>query len=267
MGEERGARKFMSAGAILHQPFTRRGQVEHNPPEPAAMPFPAAFLSILAAAAAPSAVVVTGYGWAPFISPMGEPFRSHSATDDTLGDWFRQADRNHDGVLTVDEMQADADRFFATLDTDHNGEIDPDELVHYEWQVAPEIQVNTKRRRARGEAASAASEAETPGVYDDKERRLERHGDSGPQGAARYTLLNVPEPVAAADADLNRGISKQEFRQAAIDRFNLLDKPRAGRLGLEQLRGLLPPPPGKERTKSSKDAADTRIGQPLPPGS
>jgi Ca2+-binding EF-hand superfamily protein len=193
---------------------------------------------------------------------MGEPFRSHSATDDTLGDWFRQADRNHDGVLTVDEMEADADRFFRTLDTDHNGEIDPDELVHYEWQVAPEIQVNTKRRRARGEQASSLDEENKKAS-----RAARQRADNGPQGAARYTLLNLPEPVAAADADLNRGISREEFRQAAIERFNLLDKAHAGRLGLEQLRALLPPPPGKGKQKRSKDAADTRIGQPLPPGS
>ena len=30
------------------------------------------------------------------------------------------------GSLTADEMQADADRFFATLDTNRDGEIDPD---------------------------------------------------------------------------------------------------------------------------------------------
>ena len=42
---------------------------------------------------------------APFISPMGEPFRARQG-DDALADWFAQADRNHDGCLTVDEMQA-----------------------------------------------------------------------------------------------------------------------------------------------------------------
>ena len=33
-------------------------------------------------------ITVTGHAWAPFISPMGEPFRAHSPTDDTLADWF-----------------------------------------------------------------------------------------------------------------------------------------------------------------------------------
>ena len=63
-------------------------------------------LLILAAACAgrsPSTPInVTGHAWAPFISPMGEPFRARTATDDTLADWFYQADRNHDGYLTAD---------------------------------------------------------------------------------------------------------------------------------------------------------------------
>ncbi len=70
---------------------------------------------------------------------MGEPFRASGRDDDTLADWFRQADRNHDGQLTLEEMQADADRFFALLDVNHDGEIDPDEITRYETVVAPEI--------------------------------------------------------------------------------------------------------------------------------
>ena len=91
-------------------------------------------LIFLAAAAAPDnrPVVVTGHQWAPFISPMGEPFRARTATDDTLADWFYKADSNRDGILTAAEMQADAERFFATLDTNHDGQIDPDELSNYE---------------------------------------------------------------------------------------------------------------------------------------
>jgi len=55
-----------------------------------------------------SPITVTRHQWAPFISPMGEPFRARTPTDDTLADWFAKADRNHDGVLTANEMVADA---------------------------------------------------------------------------------------------------------------------------------------------------------------
>ena len=39
-----------------------------------------------------------------FISPMGEPFYGRTVGEDGLAVWFAQADRNHDGMITVDEM-------------------------------------------------------------------------------------------------------------------------------------------------------------------
>src|SRR6185369_7859184 len=92
------------------------------------------------AAASPPAPATSSRHWTRmFISPMGEPFRPKSRDDDTLADWFAQADKNHDGRLTLDEMQADAERFFGTLDLSHDGEIDPDDITHYEQVVAPEV--------------------------------------------------------------------------------------------------------------------------------
>src|SRR4051794_30587555 len=94
------------------------------------MPIPALLMILASAIQAQAApehpIVVTGRGGPPFISPMGEPFRARTTGEDTLADWFRQADRSHDGFLTLDEMQADADRFFAKLDVDHNGDIEPE---------------------------------------------------------------------------------------------------------------------------------------------
>ena len=227
-----------------------------------AMSISALLLPILAAAAQPGqqAITVVGHAWAPFISPMGEPFVPKAEGENTLATWFRQADRNRDGALTPAEIQADAERFFTVLDTDHNGEIDPDELAHYEWQVAPEIQVNSRMRLERGQRPDPKQAAE--------ERRSRRRGDdsSGPQGAARYALLNIPQPVAAADLDLNRGVSLAEFRQAAADRFGLLDTAHRGALGLDQLEALRTAKLTGRQDKRTKDAPDTRVGVPLPPG-
>ena len=231
-----------------------------------------AMIALLAAAtqAAPP-ITVTGRAWAPFISPMGEPFRAKSKADNTLALWFVQADRNHDGMLTADEMQADAGRFFARLDTDHNGAIEPEELVRYEWELAPEIQVNSRWRRPPGQPAATVRQSEA------ERKRIKRgHGESDGllaglndplQGAARYALLNMPEPVAAADADFNRAITLTEFRQAALERFRLLDKAGQGRITLAELQALVPPPPkGKKRARRKDDEPDARVGVPLPPG-
>ena len=231
------------------------------------MLLPALILPLLAATAQSVPITVTGHAWAPFISPMGEPFRARSPADDTLARWFRQADRNRDGMLTVDEMQADADRFFATLDADHNGEIEPEELIHYEWEIAPDIQVMSKRRPAPAEAkanpAKSGADEEDAGQAGAPRHRRER--DFGLQGAARYALLNIPEPVAAADTNFDRGISLGEFRQAAIFRFRLLDARGEGRLALVDLEALRSAllMAGRSRARD-KDAGDTRIGNPLP---
>jgi Ca2+-binding EF-hand superfamily protein len=234
---------------------------------------PAFFLPLLAAAAAPVAerpINVVGHAWAPFISPMGEPFRPRTATDDTLARWFNQADVNHDGQLTADEMKADADRFFTTLDTDGDGLIGPEELIHYEWELAPDIQLSARLRRQRGETAPAkAAESDGQLAKDRRYGRAEGEPDSlaGLQGAARYGLLNMPEPVAAADEDFNRAITRAEFEQAALERFQLLDREHRGALTLASLETMWSSVLAKLHDRTHKaEQRDERIGDPLPPG-
>src|SRR3954467_11671020 len=139
-------------------------------------------LLFLIAPASSAPITVTGHQWAPFISPMGEPFRARSPTDDALADWFYLADRNRDGTLTADEMKLDAERFFAKLDGDHDGEIDPEELAAYEYDVAPEIQVMSRTKRVPGQPAAVQRD---PGPDDlPLEPRRDRRRGRGDEGAA-----------------------------------------------------------------------------------
>jgi hypothetical protein len=240
------------------------------------------FLSAMAAAPASSApITVRGHQWAPFISPMGEPYRARTKDDDTLADWFYRADRNRDGVLTADEMEADAVRFFQTLDTDHNGEIDPDELANYEYQIAPDIQVMSRTERKPGDPAPIVRadvddmdiDQPRPRADVKREHRKQQRDEADSlglggalQGGARYSLLNIPEPVASADTDFNRVITLDEFRQAAAARFALLDTSHHG-LTLAQLEALPHAPKfDKHRSKPDKNVLDARIGNPLPSG-
>ena len=219
-------------------------------------------LLLLAAAAAPEPpIVVSGHNWAPFISPFGQPFRARKPDQDTMADWFHQADANGDGVLTPAEMQVDAERFFVHLDKDRNGLIEPQELVQYEWEVAPEIQVNARWRRS-----SSRPPVPKPGVRNG-DRAIDA-SDFVLQGAGRYSLLNLPEPVAAADTNFDRAVSLAEFRNAAIERFNLLDRKHKGVLTLADLEALRPPQfvLGSKPQRRLKGEADSRIGAPLPPG-
>jgi Ca2+-binding EF-hand superfamily protein len=175
-----------------------------------------------------------------FISPMGEPFWGTARDDDPLADWFGQADRNHDGFLTMDEMAGDADRFFGSLDADHDGEIDPDEVTRYELVVAPQVRGEPSAMREvphTGEDGGAGIDSS------DADMGISGGGSDGPEGAGTFSLLNIPEPVAGADRNLDRSISRDEFRQTAVERFQLLDTGRTGRLTLTQLEAMRPSSP------------------------
>jgi len=150
-----------------------------------------------------------------YVSAMGEPFRAQAGGADPMASWFAQADANRDGKVTLAEFLADADRFFAKLDRNHDGEIDPQEVSAYEIEIAPEI-----RLYQRGAPVEAP----------DSRQRSRKGDDSygGAMGAGRYAQLNIPEPVASADEDFNRGISKAEFEDTARQRFSQLDTRHAG---------------------------------------
>lgn len=215
-----------------------------------------ALLLFAAQASAEPDIVVTGRVWAPFISPMGEPYRAKSTAEDTMANWFRRADSDGNGWLTAAEMSADAARFFIRLDRDDNGVIEPEEMSHYEWEVAPEIQVNARPRRAPGETKP-------------KKELRPRDPDALLQGAARYALLNLPQPVAAADSDFDRDVDRAEFARAAAHRFALLDVQRRGQIpyaDLVAMRTKLLADAAKKsrrRVRSGDDHDDVRVATPL----
>lgn len=167
---------------------------------------PAPLLLIAALAAAQPAAPPHFTRGRTFISPMGEPFRS----GDGLTTWFNTADQNRDGNVTLIEFQKDAERFYQTLDTNHDGEIDPDEIDHYETVVAPEVRT--------GNSFNASENT-----------------DDEATGGGRLGLLTIPEPVTAADSNLDRGVSLHEFITAAEKRFQLLDRDGNGLLTLPEL--------------------------------
>ena len=157
-----------------------------------------------------------------YVSAMGQPFRAAAGGPDPMGQWIAQADTNGDGRVTLAEFLADADRFHAVLDRNHDGEIDPQEVSAYELEVAPEI-----RLYQRGAPLDTGEKHRKPkDGQADYESAL---------GAGRFAQLNVPEPVSSADQDLDRGITRDEFRSTASRRFALLDADHAGALTAARL--------------------------------
>jgi hypothetical protein len=193
---------------------------------------------------------------------MGEPFRASGRDDDTLADWFRQADRDHDERLTLEEMQQDAERFFAGLYLNHDGEIDPDEITHYENAVAPEISggphLELAGTEGGGPLEGGGRRGGRGGRHHGGRSGSRSNGGESDRGAARFGLLDLPEPVASADADFNRGVSLKEFRDAAGQRFLALDVDHRGYLtlgGLEMIRPASSPEPNKPETVNESEGS------------
>lgn len=199
-----------------------------------------------------------GIGSAPrrlFISPMGEPFRADGGEGDPQDRWFQGADTNGNGNLTLAEFSHDAARFFAVLDRNDDGEIDPDEIKYYETVLAPEIRVGggPGSGRAGGPGAGrrggggggngmgrgggqgrrgGGGQGAAAGISDSDSRQRQAPGR---EGAARFSYFDLPEPVIAADTNFNRGVSSKEFEQAAAQRFAALDTNGDGSLTLGEL--------------------------------
>jgi hypothetical protein len=183
-----------------------------------------------------------------FISPSGEPFRG----DGGLARWFAQADADHDGAITLEEFRADARHSFQVLDVNGDGVIDGIELQRYEREVVPEIGIMTfdepgggqrPRRRSVGRDDGGAAPHTRPSQ--DPAQLLADQADreapaAGRDGAARYSLLNEPQPIAAADADVDGKVTLAEWMAQTDRRFAKLDHLKTGRLTLDSLLKIQP---------------------------
>ena len=186
-----------------------------------------------------------------FISPCGEPYRGRPGEPYPVVLWFKQADLNHDGAIDKAEFLADHAGFFDALDADGNGYLDGAEIAFYEHRVVPDVLgpervgllgARPGRDGARlilvqgtgqphGEQAPVPEGAQGPMAGLNAQRKPKPIF----QGAAAYGLLAEPEPVTAADTDLDGRITKAEFLAAAERRFKLLDKRKDGWLTLDEL--------------------------------
>ena len=181
-----------------------------------------------------------------FISPNGQPFRAKAGEPYPVARWFAQVDSNGDGKIDRTEFRADAASFFRALDTNRDGVIDGFEIQNYEHNVVPEIL--GAFRVAEGAEGSIVGMRHGPPIGGGASPRPRGRGkpkkdysgdgdgsDVVMGGAVPYELLPEPEPVSAADTNLNGRVNLADFLAAADRRFNRLDSKGQGYLTLDGL--------------------------------
>ncbi len=188
-----------------------------------------------------------------FISPCGEPFVAPATAVFPIVDWFNGADTNHDGRVDAAEFAADTERFFNVLDRNHDGVIDERELRIYEHVFVPEI-LPREGADAGGMIIrvlmqyGSGAYGVTPGAGGGTGSALQIDPNGGTpeepsvrqrldtnQGAVQFSLFQAPEPVAAADRNLDGKISLKEFRDLGVRRFAALDIKMRGYILLDDL--------------------------------
>jgi hypothetical protein len=182
-----------------------------------------------------------------FFSPCGKPFRAKLAEPYPVGAWFKEADKDGDGKLDRAEFMADTAAFFAVLDLNGDGVLDSREVSRYEHAIAPEVLGLRVSLSALGAPRlyggriwrTQLNDGPTtivPGGDDQiPDARPPHDIDESGQGASPYGFFSEPEPVMAADEDLNGIIRKAAFLRLAGRHFDGLDPDGNGYLTLSKL--------------------------------
>jgi hypothetical protein len=174
-----------------------------------------------------------------YVSLMGEPFRTNEAGEDPFGQWVKLADEDGDGSISRLEFRADAEAFFANLDTNDDKVIDADEMREYE-RLAP------ARTRAAGGGAqarpTAADQTKGPAATEREKGNVAIVADATaptisriPKAGPPINVANVPQPVAMADLNIDRRVTLDEFTKTAGRRFATYDLDKDGRLTRREL--------------------------------
>jgi hypothetical protein len=172
-----------------------------------------------------------------FISPCGEPIVADKKDAYPVVKWFKRADSNGDDKLDIEEMRADASRFFGFLDRNHDGVIDGAEVTIYETQIAPEIlsQSGALETGIIKVDLQRGVDSVNPGGASPGDENVYRPRLNTSQGAVFYSLFREPEPVRSADRNFDYRITLKEFQDHSDRHFKALDVGNKGFLTLADL--------------------------------
>lgn len=180
-------------------------------------------------------------------SPNGEPL-GRAVCADALTVWLGRADANHDGLVDRAEFLADAQALFVRMDRDQDGFVTPDELQALRMPFVTRPDGDEPARRP-GPGGGPAGGGAGPGG-----------GGRGPGGGGPGGMggMGAPtgggnrapgggdrpiDPVMTADSNLDFKVSAAEFAARAGEEFARLDGNADQRLGLDEVTKACPSQP------------------------
>lgn len=169
---------------------------------------------------------------APVFTPIGELLAAAAppeACHPQLEAWFDRADTDRSGSLSRTEFEAEARRVFPTLDADGDGLVTSRELSARRGRLGPPREAGLERG-AEERPGPPRGGSRPPGGM-----RRERADDFGSADGPRRARgpesgEGAPDPVMAADTNLDFRVSLDEFVIHAGRRFDLLDRGRRGQI-------------------------------------
>jgi hypothetical protein len=150
-------------------------------------------------------------------------------------DWLARVDTDHDGTLEIDELLAETNRQFTVMNIDHSGQLTADQLEVYRAPFA------LTRDAAPGPQPDGSDQdrGQDRGDQDQDHDQGRRGGRDAPHaGTGPRPPASQPDPVLAADSNLDFEVSLQEFILQQRENFRQLDKNHDQRLSAGELNAL-----------------------------
>jgi hypothetical protein len=172
----------------------------------------------------------------PTFSPNGEPLVPPQWPQDceaAIDQWFDRLDTGHTGGLSLAQLTADAERQYRLMDLRHDGKVTAEELSRYRLKMmgGHYLSVSTPGENARlgrgtDDEARPGDRLDEP-VDDDRPHG--RHGeDRRPVDAYAALVSDQPDPVMAADNDLDGSVTWEEFKALVAQNFAEYDRDHTG---------------------------------------
>jgi hypothetical protein len=202
------------------------------------------------------------------ISPNAEPLAlgDESRCKVEMVSWFARVDTNHDGFIDRNEFMADARRWFAELDQGKKGYVTAADLAAVRDRKVPlpvaaprdpnELPPERRMLPPLRSRFDPLYDRPTDRMYGDRvygdrygDRMNAGEGQTGsarrdrmptdfperPKSGLRNGVAGEPDPVMAADTDLDFKVTVIEWELYTGSNFNLLDRNNDGRLSPDEV--------------------------------